>query len=194
MINQEERTRAVLIQWLDRVLAQTKWSKTKLAEVAGVNQTTITRFFGDAREGGMNAVTIAKIAAASGIAPPRGLGAEPKGGFAEAQVAPYLAPKARSETLNPNQTQWTVETDELVAIGMLRGDLFILDQAEIPQAGDQVIAQIYNLEAGSAQTVIRLYHPPFLFNPARQSAQPEYVDNERVRVIGVIIRSWREHR
>lgn len=104
MITQEERTRTVLIELLAKVLDQTKWSMTKLAEVAGVNQTTITRFLKTgAREGGMNAVTIAKITAASGIAPPVGLGAELPMGFSEVGIASYLS-RVPDATLPPNFT------------------------------------------------------------------------------------------
>lgn len=192
-MTQETETRDTLVTWLEAVLRETGWSQTKLASVAGLDQSTINRFLSDEdRAGGMRASTIAKIVRASGIAPPAGLGAPVKG-FGESEVVPFSGPHDRAIT--PDHSIWIVNTRSLAAAGFHEGDSFLLDMAAEPMEGEFVLANVYALDGLSAVTVLRLYQPPFLLNPAVGFAsKPEYVDNVRVKIMGVIIERWRKLR
>lgn len=193
LITQEEETRRTLVTWLKLVLDETGWSQTKLAAVAGVDQSTINRFLSDEeRAGGMRASTIAKIVAASGIAPPAGLGALARG-FGEPEVSLFRGEPGR--VLSQDQSVWTVRGNKYAVAGFLDGDRFLLDMAEPPQPGDYVLANIDRVAGDGADTVLRINQPPFLLNPAPgHSGASEYVDNIRVRIMGVIIERWRRWR
>ena len=93
-----------------------------------------------------------------------------------------------------NQTTWCVETTEMVLAGYKPGDYFLLDGSATPKGGDAVIAQIYDWKSGTAQTVFRQFEPPYLLTAAatHRRSKPEIVDNERVVIKGVVLRSWRE--
>jgi hypothetical protein len=63
-----------------------------------------------------------------------------------------------------------------------------------PRAGDVVAAHVYNLGRGTAETVLRLYDPPYLVTRSTDDAislKPLLVDDERVRITATAIGSTR---
>lgn len=61
------------------------------------------------------------------------------------------------------------------------------------QAGDVIVARLYNWHAGTARTVLRIFQPPYLVAAATDPTKyrPELVDNERVVVKAVVVGSFR---
>ncbi|MEO0680480.1 MAG: hypothetical protein AAF192_08705 [Pseudomonadota bacterium] len=91
---------------------------------------------------------------------------------------------------------WRVNSDEMILGGYRKGDAIVVDarRPEIAQSGQDVIAQIYELEAGIARTVFRRIEPPYLFSLSTNPSciSPILIDNDRVSVRGVVVASWRE--
>lgn len=133
-------------------------------------------------------VPLADVLRAAGLdasSPPAD--APPTGALGEANVE-YLpnrevaAPKAQG----PRQTVWRVRSGDMRAAGFLPGDVIVVDDALQPRRGDAVLAQLYDLSLGSAETVLRLYLPPYLVRPGLEAETPLAVDGERVLVRGVV--------
>lgn len=88
-----------------------------------------------------------------------------------------------------------MQTHDLHPIGLLDGDLVVVDESETAVSGDKVLAEIEMMESIVTRKVVRIFQPPFLLNPeASASSKAEYIDDHRVKVVGVIVRSWRKHR
>ncbi len=128
-------------------------------------------------------------------------------GLSQSDVVQYLAPPANGavtggsaalrDALWPgraNADLWQVKSRALELAGYLPGDFVVVDLDRAPAGGDVVCAQVYDWDTRTAQTILRLYEPPFLM-PASQSAlfrKPEIVDDDRVVIKGVVVASARQ--
>lgn len=115
-------------------------------------------------------------------------------GFEESDVQPLqgVAPAPPPLRAQGNgQTVWTVHNDGMALAGFLPGDQMIVDANATPHRGDAVIAQIYDWRAETAQTVLRLYLPPYLTRPSVRAEAPLTVDGEHVIIKGTVVASWR---
>lgn len=126
-------------------------------------------------------------------------------GFSESDVTPWIGKKEDQRTMRetsatlggnrPGVDVWKVTTNALVLSGYLKDDHILLDThlADRAKAGDIVIAQIYDWNAGTAVTVLRRFEPPVLvassINPEDQRVH--IVDGTNVVIMGKIISSWR---
>lgn len=90
---------------------------------------------------------------------------------------------------------WTVRSSALILRGYLPGDLILVDthKSELCKSGDVVIAQVYNWQTGSAETILRLYEPPVLLSACANTDAPvsRVVDGQNVVIKGKVIASWR---
>lgn len=106
----------------------------------------------------------------------------------EGETAGEIAPTS------PSQSTWRLGGRAVELAGYLPGDLLLVDQSVAPRAGDLVCAQIYDVQRGSAETVFRLFEPPYLttrtLDPASH-AKPQLIDGERCVVLGTVIRMLR---
>ena len=84
---------------------------------------------------------------------------------------------------------WTIRTRALERIGILPGDIVIVDLGRKPEAGDAVCAQVYDWRRGTAETVMRLYEPPYLVAASLDEGlrRPLVVDDEQVIIKGVVL-------
>lgn len=116
---------------------------------------------------------------------------ESRSAYEVRQIEGQTAPSIPSEK---SGMVWRCTTDALSAKGLMPGDLLLIDDKAKPANGDVVIAQIYDWRVGGAETVIRLFAPPFLIrtNGTAQEMRPLMVDNERIVIVGVCTLSWRE--
>lgn len=179
--------------WLRRILDAKHWTPHRLAKEAGLGPATVHRALHDARF--MPSLsTIEKIALASGMSLPRGLGSSASGpapGFGEPEAVPMAeSTKASPPSLDPDRSVWRLVTRAVELAGYLPGDSVVVDQSVTPVAGDLVCAQVYDLGGDSAETVFRIYHPPYLVSHSLDrdvSRKPLVVDNERVRIAGTVI-------
>jgi SOS-response transcriptional repressor LexA len=82
---------------------------------------------------------------------------------------------------------WIMKSWSLDLLGILPGDVLMVDQNRRPKAGDIVCAQITDLATGRTETVMRRFEPPFLttYSAKMGPGRPEAVDDERVVIMGV---------
>lgn len=190
----QDAVQARVREWLRRVLAAKGWSEHRLAKEAGVSPATIHRALYDDRFV-TSSLTLEKVAGAAGVpsplAPPVG------GGFREpdALFVADGATKSFGMDADGPQAVWRLSTRACELAGFLPGDLVLMDERLTPKAGDLVCAQVYDLARDSAETVFRIYDPPYLaartMDPAI-SSKPLLVDGERVRIAAVMVKMLRE--
>ena len=88
---------------------------------------------------------------------------------------------------------WTLKSRALETAGYLPGDVMIVDLNGGAEPGDVVCAQLYDWSRSKAETVFRIYEPPYLvpatFDPRLRRII--VVDNENAMIRGVVIASIR---
>lgn len=197
-------TRDGVRAWLRDVLARTGDTATSLARKAGIAQTTLTRFLNDPDGPMLTLRTVSKISHVVGSAP---TGFEPPppdirpvaGGLAEDEargidldddrLSPHL--RAALEVLVRGRNAadvWELRSYALVHAGYLPGDLLVVDLGIAPKAGNVVCAQHYAWASASAETIFRIFEPPYLIAAGidRELRRPLVVDGERVIIKGVV--------
>ncbi|MEW6256550.1 MAG: helix-turn-helix transcriptional regulator [Pseudomonadota bacterium] len=195
--------------WLNSILDVTGWTLTELARRAEVHQTTLTRMVADPTgKATLSARTVAAIAKATGFEPYARANPE-----ARSQLAPLgdgeilsadgeilrgdLDAAVRAMVAARNHVfPWRIKTRALETAGYLPGDVAIVDTNALPKRGDAVCAQLYDWPNGRAETVLRLFEPPYLvaatFDGSLQ--RPHYVDEEKVVIKGVVTSMIRPRR
>lgn len=198
--------RARHMAWLDWVGSRTGKSDTALAKEAGQSENTLTRF--RSRDGAvLSGLTIRLICELTGLPGPETYLLPSSAGFSEEATAYKLPAKHEPETLiarmvalairdRSNVSTWILKSRSIEAAGYLPGDVLISDASVAPMAGDIVCAQIYDLRQATAETIFRLYEPPYLISASNESAlrKPLLVDNERVIVMGTVTETFRPRR
>lgn len=110
-------------------------------------------------------------------------------GMEEGDVAPYEGPPAPAPlSLGVNRSRWVVRSRALELAGCLPGDLLEFDMTRAPKPGEPVVAQVCDT-TGGAQTVLRIYRPPYLMVATADPAidqTPIRIDaaQERVKPMG----------
>ncbi len=189
--------------WLLAIKATTGDSWPAIAERGGVSKSTIYRAVTDEGDFVMSTRNVDAIAKAYNVPPPGG--GAPSGGFAEAEaeaelVAEDISREIRGggrERLPAHLHVWLLNSRALELAGYLAGDFLTVDFNAAPAAGDVVCAQVYNFERGTAETVFRLYEPPYLTTASlerRKTFTPLLIDGERVSVRGVVVETVRRRK
>lgn len=185
--------------WLRGVLAQTGLAPTALAQKAKVAQPTITTFLNKPDVShALSARTISKIEAATGLR----YGPDPRpAGFRESEATPFESPKGNDELAFLDGVgsgangidKWMLRSRALETAGYQPGDVLIVDLNREPRPGDVVCAQLYDWARAKAETVFRLWEPPYLAPATHDAALRKIfvVDNENVIIKGVVIASVR---
>ncbi len=197
-MSQEDDQRA----YLASVMERTGWNQTELAQRAGLDPSTLSRFLNGGREGhALRPGTIRKIQAASGLTASGEIIPPAAQGFAESEASP-LEVTAQSP-LNAiiaalgqgrvNIDPWTLQSRALEGAGYRPGDIFLVALDETPAAGDVVCAQIYDWTKGRAETLFRIFQPPYLIAATGdpQLMRPHLVDDGAVTIKGVVLHSLR---
>lgn len=203
----KERIQREQRQWLQEIVKATGKTLSQLATDAGVSDSTLTRLANDENYAGtLSSLTVERIKEAFRVPGPEEYGAARRlgmAGFAEAQrfdaktePAPLGAAVAALIAGRHAVDPWRLKTDALALVGYLAGDIVLVDLNSAPQPQDAVCAQVYDWQRGGAETVWRVYDPPFLVgaSPDRTAYKPLLVDNDRVLVKGVVVESLRPHR
>ena len=188
--NMVDDTQALLRVWIEKILRERDITKTGLARKAGVAVTTVTRLFEEDYVGTMNASSIAKIVRATGIPAPRNLGGvDGPQGFGEAEISPI----DMTNHTEAHISEWTINSHSMILAGFLPGDRITVSDNITPHSGDIVIAQLYNNERGTAETVIRVWLPPYLTAASTnlEDRRPVLVDNNNVMIRGVVTKTVR---
>ena len=195
--------------WLRSLINTTGLAPSALANGAGVSESTLTRLV-NKRDytGTLSPETVERIVTAYRVPGPEGFqsslrrGGAPAG-FSEAAPVDFsgvrdelaLIVKAILRGRNDVHT-WRLQTTALEGAGFLPGDLVFvqeISEGQMPRAKDAVCAQVVDYQRGMAETVWRIYDPPFLVGAGldRTAYKPLIVDNERVKVAGIITESFR---
>jgi len=188
--------------YLASVMERTGWNQTELAQRAGLDPSTLSRFLNGGREGhALRQATIRKIAAASGLSASGEVMAPAAQGFAENEASPLEV--GERSPLNAiiaalgqgrlNIDPWTLQSRALESAGYRPGDVLLVALDEIPALGDVVCAQIYDWTKGRAETVFRIFQPPYLIAATSDSRlmRPHLVDDGAVTIKGVVLHSMR---
>lgn len=194
--------------WLRSILLHLGWTGTELARRMGKPPSTINRFLNDPdATHSLSVKTLKEIEAKTGFAPLKYPEARRPRGFSESDAAPFdltqtsgdLALDGVVRTLcagHAGVDPWVLRSQALDAIGYLPGDILIVSLNERPRAGDVVCAQVYDWGKGRAETIFRVYEPPYLMaaTTSKELLRPHVVDDERVVVKGVMLQSLRPRR
>jgi hypothetical protein len=198
----DQETSRLHREYVRRVVAHSGKPPTRIAMDLGIAPSTLTRLL-NAPEGStatLHALTLRKLQDYSGIPPP--FGGDPSTsqayrGFAEdavpfdAKGADPAVSAALKALIGGRKAAdpWTIRTRALERIGYLPGDIVIVDLGRRPEAGDAVCAQVYDWRRADAETVMRLYEPPYLVAASLDEGlrRPLVVDNERVIIKGVVL-------
>jgi hypothetical protein len=198
--------RAAQRRYLDLVLQgdPQRRTLTEIAREGGLNPTTLTRFYNNPSYAGvLDALSIRRVAEVTGITPSTDLAGAMPLGLAE-DAAPYqvVPGDALEQPLKlligsrSGASLFVLRTHALEEAGYLPGDIVVLDLNATAGPGDAVCAQIYDFARMRAQTVWRIFEPPYLVPATRDPAmrKPILVDNDVVAIKGVITEGLRVRR
>lgn len=193
--------------WLDEIVQMTGEKPSTIAENAGVSDTTLTRLlYNKDYSGTLTQVTIDRIKARYKVPGPEETTKSRGATLLSFSEAERLEDKREEPALlrviaaiterHVNVEPWRLKTTSLELAGFLAGDIVFVDTAATPQAQDAVCAQIADYGRGSAETIWRIFDPPYLVGAAhdRTAYKPILIDHDRVKVRGVIVDSLRPHR
>lgn len=190
--------------WVDWLLAKTGKTDAALAKDAGLNVNYVYRKRAEGTV--LGATQIRMLSEFYGLPGPDTYLLPGANGFSDEGV-PYVVSSAGNDPVvrqmveialkgRPNAAPWVLNTRAMEDAGFFIGDIVISDSATPPAAGDAVVAQVYDVRSGTAETVFRILESPYLVAASSDPAlrKPLLVDNERVIVMGTITQSVRARR
>ena len=190
--------------WLGEVLTTTKLKPSQLADQAGVSDTTLTRLLNNPEyKGTLSQITIDRIKETFNVPGPEEYASSRRAvfGFSEAErldvrrLVQQELGRIVTAILHGRQhvEPWRLRTSALEMAGYLPGDVVFVDHGAEARPHDAVCAQVTDFNRGAAETIWRLFDPPFLVAASHERAayKPLLIDNERVQVRGVIVDSYR---
>lgn len=186
--------------YVREILAKTGWSMRRLAEEAKIATASLPRFLNNKLYTGLlSTATLAKLHKASGVSPPAAIMGAPAPAGTEVEPVYTDDPIVASiRHAAPNALLLLQRSDVMAAAGLAMGDILVIDTSLPPAAGDIVLADI--AEDGQRQIVTRLYYAPYLVAAPLDaltrgtSRRPLLIDNDRVRVSGVVTDIIRKNR
>lgn len=185
-------------EWIKAVARHLNLSPSQLALNSSMAASTLTRFLNDnSNTVGITQASLEKVAKYSGFRPHQMPG-RARVGMAEPDTIPLQhdntdwpkwvrsAVDAAKDGKNGVEA-WVMKGAALDGIGVMPGDIVLIDQNARASSGDVVLAQIIDLATGSAETVMRLYQAPFITTHSMRlgPGRPEHVDEDRVSIAGV---------
>lgn len=187
-------------EWLQQIITTTGDKPSIIASNSGVSDSTLTRLLNNpAYRHTLTQVTIDAIKATYKVPGPEELaGRGMLVGFGEAERLERKEMQSVAGALVGTKAVeiWRLRTEALVAAGYLPGDLLMVDATVEPKPQDLVCARVTDWARGAEQTLFRIFDPPFLVAAAadRTAFKPLLIDNERVKLSGVVVESYRPHR
>lgn len=182
--------------FIRRVMEIKGWTANRLAKEAKLSTATVHRALNDPRFV-TSTSTLDRISKAGGVSwQLTAARSSTAGGFAEPEAQRYTAEQIKWGHLDitGNEAAWVLATRAVELAGYLPGDHLLVSPDATARAGDLVCAQVYNLQLDTAETVFRVYDPPYLIPRTMDpsiSSKPLLVDNERVMIWGVVLKCLR---
>lgn len=176
------------------------WSQARLGMAVGLDATGISKI--ETGRKLLRADEVQKIANALGVPVSRLFGIEPDEevqsakGFADELVAYDPQPGDPFAALETdNRYLLTVACDSLSRIGIMRGDIVVIDgsaQAVNNRKPQAAVRAQYHPEVnhpGKAITLLRQFYPPNLLvtNSSGANAAPLFLDHDDVQILGVVV-------
>ena len=188
--------------WLRWAMKLTGMRPSPFAKEAGLSPSTVLRAIDEENPISMERRSIDKIVERFEIPGPdtyltQGSYARSttiRAAFVDVELEKYTA---ETPNLTSTQGRWEIRTRALELAGYLPGDTVIADSGEAPRANDVVIARHLHTGKPGADTVLRIYDPPYLLTATlddNAKRKPLLVDNVNVSIWGVVVKSWRERR
>ena len=187
--------------WIVRGMEITGKSRTAFFKEAGLDASTGSRAFDKKSPSRIRDDTIDRLAIHWKIAPPELLVRGRNGAIFETRqpdIVP-LSASAAEPGLDEGLSQWEVQTRVLELAGYVPGDVVTVSTTAPPRNGDAVLAVIHNISRGITEHVFRRFksgRAPYLVvstaDPAALDAEPEYVDNDRVKIVGAVVEMVRK--
>lgn len=191
------------------MLAHARMKPTELARRIGKAPSTLNRFLNDpGAEHNLSRDTVNLISQELGFAPlefPSSPRRSP--GFSEPEATSFDAGTGTGDTLVDEAVRnlvhgrnavdpWVLRSRAVETAGYLPGDILIVDLNERPRPRDLVCAQVVDWAGGRAETVFRLYEPPYLIAATGDTRllKPFVVDDDVVIIRGVVVSSLRPRR
>lgn len=176
------------------------WSQERLGDAIGLGPTAISKIENGRKL--LRADEVQKIADALGVPISRLFGLQPEDventvANLSDELVPYDArpgdPFATLET--ENRYLLTVACDSLSRIGIMRGDIVVVDGSanavnnRKPQSAVRAQYHPESGQPGRAVTILRQFYPPNLLvtNSTAGNAPPLFLDHDDVQVLGVIV-------
>jgi hypothetical protein len=185
--------------WLEQIRAATDLPLTRIAAEAGLAESTLTRLFSRSYTGTLHALTIEALKRRFSVPGPDQAA---QAGLHENEATPYVADDSSPwdgavralmgshEAADP----WVLRTRALDLAGYLPGDIVVLNLNATPRSGDVVCAQIYDFTRMRAETIWRIYEPPFLVAASTDAAFRRPLSDASVSIKGVVVASFRPRR
>lgn len=189
-------SKAEQLEWIRALCRHLGISASELARRARLRPSTLNRPLNDPDFTGMlSGRSIAAIAEAAGVRPlefpgrPRGFSDNEAIVFDHGNSDVRTSRAVRELIAGRNGLDaWTVRTRALDREGIMPGDIMIVNLNRRPDAGDIVCAQVYDWAGQKAETVFRVYEPPFLLvhSASMPLQKPLMVDDENVVIRGSV--------
>lgn len=193
MTNGTEDQVSAIREWIEEIKTRFRVDIPAIARKSRVSASTIYRWFDDEHPFSPSLTSVRKIAQAFGMPMPDKQ--EASRGFVRGEAESLLPAELPDELpLMDGQSAWRIVGRSLELAGVLPGDMLLVDANETPRSGDVVCAQVFNMDRGVAEPKFRVFEPPFLVARTMDPSaldRPLFIDNERVFVAGVVVRSLR---
>lgn len=198
-------TKTEQLEYIRRMLAHTGWSASVLAKRAGLDPSTLSRFLSNQREGhALRPSSIARLGDVTGLpnqAKDQQSVIRPTDGFGESEASLLEMPQGSDieATVNvlrarhSNVDAWTLNSRALELAGYRQGDILIVGLSAQPIPGDVVCAQIYDWNNNRAETIFRIFQPPFLSAATTDAKlmKPYFTDDGSTAIKGVVLHTLR---
>lgn len=195
-----ENTRRKQLAWVNAILTHKGWRPTRLANEAGVNHSTLSKWMNDPLNvAQLNSTSVEKIALAGGIPPYFTEPISQPKGLATREAEPFrpeddlIGKWVRTLTTERNDLEpWIMRSEALEDAGYLPGDILLVDVGATAEDGDAVCARLHD-RAGRPEMAFRIFEFPYLVAASKNPAlrRPILIDNDHAVVYGVVVASFR---
>jgi hypothetical protein len=188
-------------EWVGKLLAHLRTNANQLALQAKISPSTLSKFLAGSRADHLlNSHTIAKLGRAAGYAFPDAPELGAPRSLAESDALPYRPDDSVQDDAfvaslsvlcrgHNGRDPWIMSSSALAEIGILPGDIMVVDLNETAREGDIVCVQSYS--GGSVATVFRVYRHPFLIGAGPGARLPLLSDGRSAQIRGVVIGTYR---
>lgn len=185
--------RAQQLAWVEAVRLHLGVTRSRLARLAGVTPSTINKKFDGSDPGLFTDKTLVAIAEVAqldvmempGLQPPRFADVEAY----EAEDDDFDRTIQMMARALKNVEPYVMRSNALLGSRhILPGEVLLLDRRRTPGTGDIAIAEVRGEDGG---LVARVHRPPHLLGGPDDD--PLYIDGNRIRILGTVVLSIRNH-